>query len=130
MILDIDFYYMVSQYHNKNFNDSNAIFLSGGDFFTLHSLSTISKYAIIFMLFSLVLAFNYSTADSLLKKTPRLFYAHTSLSNEVYKVKKQCKTHKHNITYLAQSTQKLCTKVNILEINKVFVGLFNFYFSS
>lgn len=46
-----------------------------------------------------------------MKKTPRLLHAHNSLSNEVYKVKKQSKTHKHNITYLAQSTQKLCTKL-------------------
>lgn len=61
--------------------------------------------------FSFLLALNYTTADSLLKKTPRLLYAHNSLSNEVYKVKKQSKDHKHNISYLAQSTQKLCTKV-------------------
>lgn len=44
-------------------------------------------------------------------KTPRLILSHQSLSNEIHKVKKQSKTHKHHISYLTQSTQKLFQKL-------------------
>ncbi|XP_050514270.1 F-box only protein 28 [Diabrotica virgifera virgifera] len=44
-------------------------------------------------------------------KTPRLIYAHNSLSNEIHKVKKQSKTHKYHISFLTLSTQKLFQKL-------------------
>ncbi|KAG5886023.1 hypothetical protein JTB14_023664 [Gonioctena quinquepunctata] len=44
-------------------------------------------------------------------KSPRIMYVQHSLSNELHKVKKQSKTHKHHISYLTQSTQKLCQKL-------------------
>lgn len=43
-------------------------------------------------------------------KPPRLIFTN-SLSNEIHKVKKQSKTHKHHISYLTQSTQKLFQKM-------------------
>nr|CAH7755992.1 unnamed protein product [Callosobruchus chinensis] len=51
---------------------------------------------------------HHCTASS--SKVPRLFYNY-SLTNEIYKVKKQSKTHKHHITFLTQSTQKLWEKL-------------------
>ncbi|KAJ8922229.1 hypothetical protein NQ315_004166 [Exocentrus adspersus] len=44
-------------------------------------------------------------------KSPKIIYAQHALSNELHKVKKQSKTHKHHISYLTQSTQKLCQKL-------------------
>ncbi|CAH1967818.1 unnamed protein product [Acanthoscelides obtectus] len=43
-------------------------------------------------------------------KVPRLFYNY-SITSELHKVKKQSKTHKHHITFLTQSTQKLWEKL-------------------
>ncbi|XP_056641053.1 F-box only protein 28 [Diorhabda sublineata] len=53
---------------------------------------------------------SYSTAASG-SKTSRFIFAHNSLSNEIRKVKKQSKSHKYHISYLAQSTQKLTQKL-------------------
>nr|XP_023026576.1 F-box only protein 28 [Leptinotarsa decemlineata] len=47
------------------------------------------------------------------KKTKSLYAPHV-LSNELHRVKKQSKTHKHHISYLTQSTQKLCEKLGKL----------------
>ncbi|KAJ8942711.1 hypothetical protein NQ318_017010 [Aromia moschata] len=44
-------------------------------------------------------------------KSPKIMYAQHALSNEIHKVKKQSKTHKHHISYLTQSTQKLSQKL-------------------
>ncbi|VEN48494.1 unnamed protein product [Callosobruchus maculatus] len=51
-----------------------------------------------------------SCSASSLSKVPKLFYNY-SLTNEIHKVKKQSKTHKHHITFLTQSTQKLWEKL-------------------
>ncbi|XP_019870813.1 F-box only protein 28 [Aethina tumida] len=44
-------------------------------------------------------------------KSPRFFFAQQFLSDEIYKVKKQSKSHKYHISYLTQNTQKLFQKL-------------------
>ncbi|CAG9824470.1 unnamed protein product [Phaedon cochleariae] len=44
-------------------------------------------------------------------RSPKIIYAQHALSNELHKVKKQSRNHKHHISYLTQSTQRLCQKL-------------------
>ncbi|XP_030750085.1 F-box only protein 28 [Sitophilus oryzae] len=64
----------------------------------------------------------YRDVVSTSKSTRLLFHQQFphAISNELYKVKKLTKSHKHHIGYLTQNTQKLCLKMrkqkNILRI--------------
>ncbi|KAJ8963636.1 hypothetical protein NQ314_005483, partial [Rhamnusium bicolor] len=62
------------------------------------------------VLFWFVPALSYGIIASC-SKSPKIIYAQHTLSSELHKVKKQSKTHKHHISYLTQSTQKLCQKL-------------------
>ncbi|KAJ8981700.1 hypothetical protein NQ317_003421 [Molorchus minor] len=56
-------------------------------------------------------AFQYDGLMASCSKAPKIIYSQHVLSSELHKVKKQSKTHKHHISYLTQSTQKLCQKI-------------------